>query len=109
VSEFLDTPLPVSMPAKHTIPNEVLFYIKHLKAGKAPGHNLITAQFLKQLPPKTIILLPYIFNSVLRLSYMPSTWKQDQIIVIHKPGKPPKNPSSYRPISLLSVVGKLPI
>ena len=107
VFEFLDSPLPVSMPAKSTTPNDVFFYIKHLKSGKAPGHDLITAPFLKQLPPKTIILLSYIFNSILRLSYMPSIWKHAQIILIHKPGKPPENPSSYRPISLLSVVGKL--
>jgi len=37
---------------------------------------------------------------------MPSIWKHAQIILILKPGKP-ENPSSYRPISLLSVVGKL--
>jgi len=38
---------------------------------------------------------------------MPSIWKHAQIILIHKPGKPPENSSSYRPISLLSVIGKL--
>lgn len=65
------------------------------------------APFLKQLPPKSITLLSYIFNSILRLSYMPTIWKHVQIILIHKPGKPPENPSSYHPISLLSIVGKL--
>jgi len=78
VFEFLDSPLSVSMPAKPTTPNEVFFYIKHLKPGKAPGHDLIIAQFLKQLPPKIIILLSYILNSILRLSYMPSIWKHAQ-------------------------------
>jgi len=38
---------------------------------------------------------------------MPSIWKHAQIILIHKLGKPPETPSSYRPISLLPVLGKL--
>ncbi|VVC35302.1 Reverse transcriptase domain [Cinara cedri] len=44
---------------------------------------------------------------------MLSIWKHAQVtnktnkLNIHKPGKPLENPSSYRPISLLSVVGKL--
>jgi len=78
-----------------------------LKNGKALGYDLITAPFLKQLPPKTIIILSYIFNSMLRLSYLPSIWKHTEIILIHKPGKPPDIPSSYRPISLLPTLGKL--
>ncbi|KAL4113923.1 hypothetical protein QTP88_017475 [Uroleucon formosanum] len=107
VHDFLDSPLPLSMPANSTTPNEVLTHIKRLKNGKAPGYDLITAPFLKQLPHKTIVLLSYIFNSIFRLSYMPSIWKHAQIILIHKPGKPPETPSSYRPISLLPVLGKL--
>lgn len=107
VHDFLDSPLPLSMPANSTTPNEVLTHIKRLKNGKTPGYDLITAPFLKQLPHKTIVLLSYIFNSIFRLSHMPSIWKHAQIILIHKPGKPPETPSSYRPISLLPVLGKL--
>ncbi|VVC32987.1 Endonuclease/exonuclease/phosphatase [Cinara cedri] len=83
VFEFLDSPLPVSMSAKPTTPNEVFFYIKHLKTSKAPGHDLITTPLLKQLPPKPIILLSYKFNSILRFSYMTSIWKHAQITKLY--------------------------
>ena len=42
-----------------------------------------------------------------RKSEIPQSWKHALIIPIHKTGKEPKNPESYRPISLLSCVGKV--
>jgi hypothetical protein len=44
---------------------------------------------------------------MLRLSYFPSIWKITVIILIHKPNIPKNEPSSYKPISLLPVLGKL--
>jgi hypothetical protein len=41
------------------------------------------------------------------LSYFPEKWKHAKIIAIGKPGKDKKCPLNYRPISLLSVVGKI--
>ena len=51
--------------------------------------------------------LVQIFNAVIRLKYVPAQWKKAEIIVLLKPDKSPANPSSYRPISLLPVIGKL--
>ncbi|GBP49341.1 Probable RNA-directed DNA polymerase from transposon X-element [Eumeta japonica] len=39
--------------------------------------------------------------------YFPPAWKEAEVIDIHKPGKPRDLPASYRPISLLSGLGKL--
>jgi hypothetical protein len=39
------------------------------------------------LPNKAIVLLTIIFNSILRLSYFPTTLKFAQIVMISKPGK----------------------
>jgi hypothetical protein len=58
-------------------------------------------------PRKSIIFLSLILNSLLRLSYFPTAWKHSNIILISKPDKPPKFPSSYRPISLLPTFSKI--
>jgi len=94
-------------PAKHTTPNEVKYIINKLKIGKSPGYDLISNKILSHLPKKTIILLTYIYNSMLRLSYFPLTWKFSIIILIHKPSKPKHLSSSYRPISLLPTLAKI--
>uniref|UniRef100_A0A2S2Q352 Putative RNA-directed DNA polymerase n=1 Tax=Sipha flava TaxID=143950 RepID=A0A2S2Q352_9HEMI len=107
VAESLYSPLPMALPAKPTSPAEISGIIKKLANRKSPGHDLITNKVIKNLPAKTIIFLAHIYNATLRLSYFPSTWKSSVIVTILKPGKPPKHPSSYRPISLLQVLGKI--
>ncbi|GBP59514.1 Probable RNA-directed DNA polymerase from transposon X-element [Eumeta japonica] len=47
------------------------------------------------------------FNACLKNCYFPPAWKEAEVIGIHKPGKPRDLPASYRPISLLSGLGKL--
>lgn len=44
---------------------------------------------------------------MLRLSYFPTIWKLSIVILILKPGKPTNIATSYRPISLLPVIGNL--
>jgi len=107
INIFLDSPLPMSLPAKHTTPNEVKYIINKLKIGKSPGYDLISNKILKHLPKKTLILLTHIYNSMLRLFYFPLTWKFSIIILIHKPFKPKHLVSSYRPISLLPTLAKM--
>jgi hypothetical protein len=62
---------------------------------------------LKLLPPKVVIALAAIFNASLRLCHFPTRWKNATVIFIPKPGKNSKLPQSYRPISLLSSIGKV--
>jgi hypothetical protein len=62
---------------------------------------------LKELPQKGIVLLTYIFNGIIRTSYWPKQFKLTQTITIVKPGKDPTEITSYRPISLLSVLSKV--
>ena len=97
----------MALPACHTTPAEVSNIIKNLKNNKSPGHDKITNKIIKNLPPKSIIWLTYIYNALLRLSYFPPTWKHSIIITILKPGKPSNCPTSYRPISLLPAFGKM--
>ena len=62
---------------------------------------------LKELPPKSMILLTYLFNAILRHQYWPHELKLAEIILIPKSGKDPKEVESYRPISVLPIITKL--
>lgn len=79
----------------------------NLSTKKAPGYDLITAQILKELPRIGILKLTHLFNAALRLRYVPMQWKIAEVIMIPKPGKPPEDRTSYRPISLLPIISKL--
>lgn len=107
VENFLESPLPMSLPAKATSPEEINNVIKKIPIKKSPGNDLITNFIVKNLPRKVIIYLSHLFNALLRLSYFPGAWKHSIIILILKPNKPPENPESYRPISLLPTISKI--
>lgn len=86
---------------------EITDYIKKLKVKKAPGREGITNKMVKNLPPTAYITLATILTAMLRLSHFPSIWKSAVIIPILKPQKTPSDPESYRPISLLPILGKI--
>ena len=75
---------------------------------KAPGLDGIQG-FIYQLYYNILKKhLLQLFNSCLRLQHFPSSWKIAHVIFIKKPNKEnTKLPSSYRPISLLPVIGKI--
>lgn len=81
--------------------------IRKLKNSKAPGLDSIHNSLVKKLPPIGILWLGLIINLCLKLSYFPSAWKTAKVIGIKKPDKPPDDPGSYRPISLLSSLSKI--
>jgi hypothetical protein len=94
-----DTPI---TPAS---PEEVRGIIGTLKVKKAPGPDKISNTALKVLPDK--VALTAIVNASLRFCHFPSRWKSANVIFIPKPGKDLLFPLNYRPISLLSNVGKV--
>jgi hypothetical protein len=67
----------------------------------------MTRKTLKELPTLCIQYLTQLFNVILLHGYFPAQWKFAQIILIPKPGKPPHQLSSYRPISLLPIASKV--
>jgi hypothetical protein len=107
VEDFITAPCQMSLPIRAITPVEVKAELTRLNTRKAPGYNLISGQILKHLPRKTVVLLTVVFNHMLTLSYLPILWKYAEIIMIPKPGKPPREPTSYRPISLLPITSKL--
>jgi hypothetical protein len=62
---------------------------------------------MKELPKKRLVMLTYIFNAMLGISYWPKQLETAEIILILKPGKDPKELTSYCSTSLLSKVDKI--
>ena len=81
--------------------------IKTLKNRKAPGPDGILNEMIKHLGPKAQATLLTLFNQSWTQGQVPEVWKEAHIIPIHKKGKAKTDPNSYRPISLISCVGKL--
>lgn len=93
----------------HTLtkPSEIKNILKNLNPRKSPGYDGVRNIALKNGGRKFLLALTYIFNACLMLSYFPKAWKFAVMTPIPKPGKPPDSASSYRPISLLSTIGKV--
>jgi hypothetical protein len=85
------------LPIKLLIPKEIKDEIGFLNIKKAPGIDKITSKIVKGLPKKGQVVLTYIFNAMLKISYWPKQLKTAEIILIPKPGKDPKELMSYRP------------
>lgn len=86
---------------------EIESYIKKLKNSKAPGMDRVHNTLLKHLPRSGILYLSAIISGCFKLCYFPNVWKRACVIPICKPGKKASDPSSYRPISLLSSLSKI--
>lgn len=81
---------------------ETLAAIKRLKLHKSPGTDGLPANFYKTFASSLIAPLTELYNQVSDNKTMPPSWSESRIIVIHKQGKDPSQPSSYCPISLLN-------
>lgn len=85
---------------------ELTCTIGSLTCGKAMGPDDIPNDFLTHLSTSALPALLTLFNSSWLNGTFPSAWKLATLVPIPKPGKDPTLPSSYRPISLLSSLGK---
>lgn len=91
---------------KEITPEEYHRTISDLK-DKSPGCDMITNNMIKKCHVNYQQELLKIYNHSLTTGVVPQTWKRSLIVPIQKPTKPKENLSSYRPISLLSCLGKL--
>lgn len=72
-----------------------------------PGEDGVSALLFKGLNDHSRGLLLQLYNSIWLTACIPSSWSSAVIIPIPKPGKPRRDPSSYRPIALTSVACKI--
>lgn len=75
---------------------------------KAPGRDGITARIVRASWPAVAHSLTSLVNDCLRECRFPQIWKQAYVRVLKKgPDKDLSLPKSYRPVSLLPVLGKI--
>ena len=73
----------------------------------APGSDEIPTAILKIAWPQIELLVLDLFQKCLKLGHHPATFRSATLAIIPKPNKPDRtSPRAYRPIALLSVLGK---
>lgn len=77
------------------------------KNRKAPGPDGIQGYALKYAGPVLWKRLADVVNYILHTGYFPTRWKTGECIFLHKNGKDYRQPTSYRPITLLNTMSKV--
>jgi len=89
-------------------PDEIETAIEAISSKKAPGEDGITSDIFKRAYKQLPKLINTIYSKCLRQGCFPKRWKRVKVIPITKPGKEDtRDPSKYRPISLINVGGKV--
>lgn len=88
-------------------PGEIQYTINNLPTKRAPGPDAISNCAFKYCSQNIILTICHILNGCVRLEYFPKCWKKAEVIMLPKPGKDPKLPKNYRPISLLNTLSKV--
>jgi len=73
----------------------------------APGLDNITGRILSAVHLLRPSMLIGLYNQCVRDGVVPVRWKRARVVLLRKAGKPEGEPSSYRPICLLNVIGKV--
>lgn len=88
-------------------PEEIGDALRRLNNKKSSGPDDIPNYVLKRSGEKTWKQLAILFNNCINMGHFPEEWKHSRIVPILKPGKDPTDASGYRPIALISNIGKL--
>jgi hypothetical protein len=90
----------------HIKESDIEYIIANLDTNKAIGPDLISHKVLKSVRFSISKPLCLLFNKSLNEGVFPSQWKSALVLPLYKKGDK-QCPGNYRPISLLSCVGKL--
>ena len=86
--------------------SEISAAIRNSKNNNSTGPDGISIRHLKHIGPLGLIYLTNTFNLARNTNTIPHMWKLANIIPILKPDKDHNTGTSFRPISLLSVISK---
>ncbi|CAB0040882.1 unnamed protein product, partial [Trichogramma brassicae] len=78
-----------------------------IKERSAPGLDGIPNPALKIAIAARPVIFSRVYTMCLETGVFPSGWKRQRLVLLPKPGKPPDEPSSYRPLSMLDTAGKI--
>jgi hypothetical protein len=81
--------------------------VEKLSLGKALGKDGISNEMIVNLSRLNLDRLRNLVNDSIQKGKVPASWKFGILVPIPKPGKDSSKMESYRPISLLSCLGKL--
>lgn len=98
-----------SLPLPNLTMDEVQVAIMEASPHKAPRNDGLVATVWSKLWPVINVHVISLFQSFLNKGIRPHRWKKAKIIPLQKPGRPIRDytlASSYRPISLLCILGK---
>ena len=104
--DYLGKKLDASFFRSPTDSSEIECIISQLKNGKAVGPYSIPCNLLKMLTPHISHILTILINESYNIGVFPDKLKIAKVITLYKKGAA-ENPSSYRPISLLSIFCKI--
>lgn len=86
---------------------EIKKAVGSMQNSKCPGPDGYSIEFYKVFIEQIAPLLLNVYNEALTTGLLPPTLYEASISLIHKTGKDPLEPGSYRPISLLNVDYKI--
>ncbi|CAB0041209.1 unnamed protein product, partial [Trichogramma brassicae] len=97
--------------AEELIPAVTLEELKgaqsRIKERSAPGPDCVPNMALKLAVATRPDIFLRVYTMCLETGVFPSGWKRQRLVLLPKPGKPPDEPSSYRPLCMLDTVGKI--
>uniref|UniRef100_A0ABD2WNF7 Reverse transcriptase domain-containing protein n=1 Tax=Trichogramma kaykai TaxID=54128 RepID=A0ABD2WNF7_9HYME len=78
-----------------------------IRERSAPGPDGVPNMALKLAIAARSDVFLRINTTCLETGVFPSSWKRQRLVLLPKPGKPPDEPSSYRPLCMLDTAGKI--
>ena len=87
--------------------SEIRKGIKSLKNNKSPGIDNILNEYIKRTEPLFMSLYVKTFNVIFDTGVLPDSWLNGIIMPIYKNKGNVNDPNEYRPITILSCLGKL--
>uniref|UniRef100_A0ABD2XI07 Reverse transcriptase domain-containing protein n=1 Tax=Trichogramma kaykai TaxID=54128 RepID=A0ABD2XI07_9HYME len=80
---------------------------KRIKEHTAPGPDGVPNAVIKIAIDEHPDTFLQVYTACLRTGVFPAGWKRQRLVLLPKPGKPPDEPSSHRPLCMLDTAGKI--